>query len=146
MDPDTLQEVASKIQQMGAVSALLGGLSFSAAISLLASGAVRGETNKLGRSAAITIGFAMACAACQIVATIAWTFLALNLDAEIMTDDMAKHLRRWGSQAFILGILLLFISISVSGWIASRWLGAVTTIIGVLSGFWTLYIIFIFVN
>ncbi|MBX2818820.1 MAG: hypothetical protein KTR29_04035 [Rhodothermaceae bacterium] len=41
MDPDSLQEVASKVQQMGAVCALLGGLPFSAAISLLASGAVR---------------------------------------------------------------------------------------------------------
>lgn len=147
MDPSTLEAVASKYQQLATVGALLGGLAFAAAISVISSSVKVGEKNKLSRAAFTTVSFAMASATCQVVSTIVWTFLSLNLDNEaLMNGDLQGDLGRLGSQTFIIGVFLLFVSIGVSGWISSWRLGAVTTAIGGLGGFIAMYIIFLFVH
>ena len=143
MDPELVETITAKYRQLAAICALLGGLAFAAAMSILSKGA---SGQALSRPASITSAFAMASAAVQIVATIGWTSLVLYVDTDLMTEETRRYMGRWSSMAYILGVFLLFVSIGMSGWIASRWLGVITAIIGALSGIFTLSVILRFVS
>ena len=146
MDQVSAEIFISRYQQLGAVSALLGGLAFAAATSLLATAASDTVKTKLDNPAALTTVFAMACAACQIIATIGWTFLYMYVGTESVDEELRRFLHRWASLSFISGVFLLFISIGFSGWISSRILGIATSLIGAIAGFMSVYIIFQFVS
>ena len=143
---DELTIDIARYQQLGAVSALLGGLAFAAATSLLSISASNKDKSSLDKPSSLTTVFAMASAASQIIATIGWTFLCLYVGSESLTEEFRSELNRWASLSFIAGVFMLFISIGFSGWISSRILGITTSLISIFAGVFSMYIIFNFVN
>ena len=134
------------IEQLGAISALIGGLAFVSASSLLAVGASSREAKSLDWAASLTVICAVACAAAQIVAAIAWALLAIHVESDLLNEETASRLGRWVSLALTFGVILLFASIGVSSWISSKRLGIVTGVIGMQTGFITVFVISHFIH
>ena len=147
---NNLEALAEGYRQFGSISAVIGGLAFAAATAVLAAAAATTEPRSLKRSAGMTAGAAVASAACLVVASIAWTFLAVQaVRAEAvggMLETSVRMLNRPASIAFILGLTLFFVSVGASGWIGSRALGIVTTVVGALTGVATLFIVLRFAS
>ncbi len=137
-------------RQLGSISAVLGGLAFASAAALLAVGAVTDDPRALGRPASITAGAAVASAACLIVSALTWVLMTVHAAGAAAAGqrilEQVVALNRPASLAFITGIILLFVSVGASGWVASRTLGIVTSAVAVLSGLASLLIIFQFVR
>ena len=145
--PEVLLDV---FQQLGAISAVLGGLAFASAAALLAVAAGTSDPRALDRPATLTVGTAMASAACLIVAALTWALLTIRViratvEGSVGFEEIAA-LNRPASLAFIAGVALFFASVGASGWIASRALGLVTTAVAALAGLGALLIIFQFVQ
>lgn len=125
MQPDAAA-MASIFQQLGSISAVLGGFAFASAGALLAATEQRG-----GSAASFAVGSAVLAAVCFIVSSMAWTLssvratgvasLAQTLPAS--TFDMHGAM----SLVFELGALALLASLGMSGWVRSRRLGWFTT-------------------
>jgi hypothetical protein len=133
-----LEALAEGYRQFGSTSAVIGGLAFAAATSVLASAASSIGPSAVKRSATITAGASVASAACLVVASLAWTFLAVQAvraaAADGAIDASVRALNRPASAAFILGFVLFFVAVGASGWIGSRRLGIFTTAVGALAG------------
>lgn len=127
MQPDA-GAMASIFQQLGSISAVLGGFAFASAGALLAATEQRG-----GSAASVAVGAAILAAACFILSSMAWTLssvratgiasLAQALPASTFTMHGAMSL------VFELGALALLASLGMSGWVRSRRLGWFTTIV-----------------
>lgn len=145
--PEFLLDV---FQQLGAISAVLGGLAFASAAALLGVAAGTRDPRALDRPASFTVGAAMASAVCLIVAALTWALLTIRVVTAATTggDVFAEiaPLNRPASLAFIAGVILFFVSVGASGWIASRTLGLVTSAVALLAGLAALLIILQFVQ
>jgi hypothetical protein len=134
-DADALAE---GYRQFGSTSAVIGGLAFAAASSVLASVATSVGPSAVRRSVTVTAGAAIASAACLVVASLLWTFLAVQAVragvAGGVLDASVRGLNRPASIAFMLGFALFFVSVGASGWIGSRALGIFTSAVATLSG------------
>ena len=130
--------LAETFRQLGSMSAVLGGLAFTAAAAILSVGAGTTNPRALTRPAAITAGTAVASASCLVVASIAWSLLTVQAvrssAAGQVVDPSVVALNRPASLAFIAGLVFLFASVGASGWIGSKGLGRITSTIALLSG------------
>lgn len=133
-----LEALAEGYRQFGTTSAVIGGLAFAAATSVLANAAGARDRSTLDRSAAITAGAAIASATCLVVASLAWAFLGVHAVRSAAAggalDASVRALNRPASLAFILGIALFFVAVGASGWIGSRALGIFTSVVATLGG------------
>ena len=133
-----MEILAEAFQQLASISAVLGGLSFTGAAAILNAGAASDDPAVLGRPAKVTAGTAMAGAVCFVAAAVMWTFMAADLNrAAFANASFPEHVENvnWiPSLGLLMGALLLLISIGVSGRIASRRLGRVTSVVATLGG------------
>ena len=126
-------------RQMAFISALVGGFSFSF-IGVLLSVAER------HRVITWTILIAMLAASGMIVCTLGWT-MSISFTHQLTAIENAeiplflKRLHRVLSLTFMASILLFLVSLGLSGWIRSRTLGMLSSIISlgaILSVLWIL--------
>lgn len=152
MEDVSVSFLIQAFQQLGAISAVLGGLAFAAAAALLSVAAGTRDPQALDRPAAWTAGASIASAACLIIAALTWALLTVQAAGAAasgqpgMVEAQLVALNRPASIAFITGVVLLFVGVGTSGWIASRMLGMITTTVALLAGVAALFIIFQFVN
>lgn len=123
---------ADAYQQLASISAVLGGLAFTAAAALLAAGVSTSDPEVLGRPARVTVACAVVSAVCLIVAALMWSFMAADLSRALARreDELLRPILRLNwipSIALLAGALGFFVGIGASGWIASRRLGWLTT-------------------
>lgn len=133
---NTPESLADLFRQLAFISALIGGFAF-AFLGVLLTAPSR------SRIVEWTAGTAMATAASLIVCVIGWTLMA----SEVITSTPAKAsaeeffkvavgLNRMHSRLsllFILGMFLFLASLGLSGWVRSRSLGIVSTVIALLA-------------
>jgi hypothetical protein len=130
----TPEALADLFRQLAFISALVGGFAFTFLGVLLAS-------PSRSRIIGWTAGMAMATAAVLTVCVVGWTLVAsrvllsaspesggtFRLPAALNTTH--SHL----SQMFILGMFLFLASLGLCGWVRSRALGVVSTVITLLA-------------
>ncbi|SDK31851.1 hypothetical protein SAMN05421823_102434 [Catalinimonas alkaloidigena] len=148
---ETIVFYAAAYQQLASISAVLGGLAFTAAAALLATGAGMNAPNALNPPAKITIVTAVVSAVGLIVAALMWSLMAADLSRLAIRPDETAAARitnlNWlPSLAMLLGAVLFFASIGASGWIASRKLGWVTSVAGGLGVVAVVLMILLFSN
>ncbi|MGQ8363852.1 hypothetical protein [Glaciecola sp. 1036] len=122
---------AHAYQQLATVSALIGGLAFTAASALLALGAGSKDENVLDNAAKITIALAICSSVILVCAALMWSFMAADIfrsTADIGGGETLKDLNKYPSIAMILGSGLFFASLGASGWVASKTLGYITSL------------------
>lgn len=113
--------------QLGSISAVLGGFAFASAGALLAA-----TEDRTGRSASVSIGAAVLSATCFILCALSWTLSAVRAISLAGAGDelpsVLLSLHAVMSFVFQLGILTLFVSLGASGWVRSRKLGLFTSV------------------
>ena len=139
---------AEAFQQLAFISAVVGGLAFTAAASLLNAGTATNDPNALSRSAKLTIGTAIMSALFMIISTFIWSFQSADLFRAAANNQSFPKSVGWtnftASISMITGGMLLFVSIGTSGWIGSRNLGIVTSIAAVIGIVALLFMVFWF--
>lgn len=132
---NTPEALADLFRQLAFVCALIGGFAFAFLGVLL-------TVPSRSRVVEWTAGMAMATVACLLVCVIGWTLMASQLVtprpsaaiAEELNFPVAmKHLHPRLSLLFILGTFLFLASLGLSGWVRSRALGIVSTVIASLA-------------
>ena len=127
------------------VNAVLGGLAFVFLGALI-------TIDKNSNVIKATLIVASMAAACFLMATIGATLLAGQLEAfdagRITSEQFNRvgYLRPPISKAFLAGVFFLLISVGLLGWIRSRFLGIITTIIAFFTGLGSWYMIKPFIN
>ena len=146
-DPALLIET---FRQASSISAVLGGLAFTAAAAVLSVAVGTSDSRALGPPATITAGAAVASAAGLIVAALTWSLLSTTATADAMLgrefDPTLLGVSRTATLAFLVGLSLLFVAIGASGWIGSRRLGTFTSAVAGLAGLVSLVIVFRFMS
>ncbi|HJT81612.1 MAG TPA: hypothetical protein VJ719_10475 [Chthoniobacterales bacterium] len=127
-NPEFIGEIA---RQIAAVSAFLGGFAATFLGILLQSQSSR-------RHVGLAAGAAAVASALFMVAVIAGTLVALAVSPaapnNFATPEFVPWARRVFLVSFALGIYSNLLSLGLSGWIRSRWLGMVTSTAALLSG------------
>lgn len=133
-----MEYYADAYQQLAFVSAILGGLAFTAAAALLSRSVGAKDVTILNRSAKVTIGTAVLSSVCLIISAIMWSLMAADMSrAAASGSSFPTHVasKNWiSSVIMILGSYLFFSSLGASGWISSKKLGIITTIAAVIGG------------
>jgi len=133
--------LAEFFRQFAFINAILGGFAFSFLGVLLT---VDSKHRVVSWVTAITAG----AAACFIIATLGATFsaaAAANTGASELPASILA-LQKPMSLIFLGGVLLLLVSLGMSGWLRSRSLGIVTTIIAILAVFGAVFMMTPFIN
>lgn len=116
--------LASAAQQMGSISAFLGGFSATFLATLL-------MTTRRSRAAGITIGASAVSAVGFIVSVLASTTLAGGLHpdapAGFNPPEYLNRVQMIMTLAFGVGSMALLLALGASGWVRSRRLGWLTT-------------------
>jgi hypothetical protein len=130
---------------LASVSAVLGGLAFTAAAALLAAGTGTNDPDALSRPAKITIASAVLSTLMLISAAVIFSTLAA---AVVVTDagdprvlDGFESIVWYAYMGLLAGAFSFFVSVGTSGWIASRILGVITTTGAVVAGVITLRVL-----
>ena len=135
--------MAEFYQQFAFINAILGGFAFSFLGVLLT---VDSKHRVVSWITAITAG----AAACFIIATLGATFSGIAVIAaaakEVPLSASLLALRKPMSLIFLGGVLLLLVSLGMSGWLRSRILGIVTTIIAILAVFGAVFMMTPFID
>ena len=137
--------MAEFYQQFAFINAILGGFAFSFLGVLLT---VDSKHRVVSWVTAITAG----AAACFIIATLGATFSGVAAAAAAANEGVFElsasilALRRPMSLIFLGGVLLLLVSLGMSGWLRSRILGIVTTIIAILAVFGAVFMMTPFID
>ena len=130
---------------LASVSAVVGGLAFTAAASLLAAGTGTSNPDALNRPAKITIASAVLSTLVLITAAVIFSTTAAAAALTDATDlgavDGLRPILQYGYVGLFAGAFSFFVSVGASGWIASWKLGAITTTGAVLAGVVTLRVI-----
>lgn len=133
-----MEPFAEAFQQLASISAVLGGLAFTAAAALLTAGAGTNDPDALSFPAKTTAGTAVASTVCLLIAAVMWSLMAADLNRAVVEgNSFPEHVENvnWiPSLALASGSLLLLASIGASGWIASRRLGRITMAVATLGG------------
>ncbi len=142
---------ASAFQQLASISAVLGGLAFTAAAAIVAVGATSNNPSALNKASKLTIATAMISSIFLVFAALMWSLMAADLLRTVAKDNFntAKYIAtlNWiPSVCFLSGTLLFYSSIGCSGWIASRKLGIVTVIGAAIGCLGLIFLILIFAN
>lgn len=133
--------MAEFFRQFAFINALLGGFAFSFLGVLLSS---QTKHRVVGAAIAITAG----AAACFIIATLGATFsaaAAANAGAAALPASIVG-LRKPMSLIFLGGVFFLLVSLGLSGWLRSRNLGLVTTLIALLTAVGAFFMLAPFIN
>ncbi len=123
LPPSYMVEIA---QQLSFLSAFLGGFSAAVFVTLLVA-----ESPK--RSAGLAIGASAVAACCFVVAVISFVMVAIVLNPDVPSNVSAEssvdHARIVGFLGFVAGVYALLASVGISGWVRSRRLGVVTSVV-----------------
>ena len=132
-----MEDIVQAGELLASVSAVLGGLAFTAAAALLAAGTGTSNPDVLNRPAKITIASAVLSTLMLITAAVIFTTVAA---AAALTDaadpnavDGLRPIFLYGYWGLFAGAFSFFVSVGASGWIASWRLGAITTTGAVLA-------------
>jgi len=143
--PSVMEEFVQAGDLLASVSAVLGGLAFTAAASLLAAGTGTDNPDVLNRPAKITIASAVLSTLLLITAAVIFSTLAAGVALADANDPRAldgfESILRYAYWGLFAGAFSFFISVGTSGWIASRTLGAITTTGAVGAGVVTLRVL-----
>jgi hypothetical protein len=129
LSPESYAEIC---KQLSFISALVAAFSFAFISVLLTS-------DSKHRIVDWVIGFSIASIAGFLVCALSWTLSASRM--AIYTGNNIKelpelflHMHKILSFIFVLSFLLFFITLGLSGWIRTRKLGLISSIIALLSG------------
>jgi len=131
----TPEGLADLFRQLAFISALIGGFAFAFLGALLTLSSPR-------RIVGWAAGTALATAAGLIVCVVGWTLMAAQLvttppEAGSGAFRFPASLNTMHSRLsllFIIGMLLFLASLGLSGWVRSRSLGIVSTVLAILAG------------
>ena len=148
---DALLLYADAFEQLASISAVLGGLSFTAAAAVVAVGAGTNNPSALKRAAKVTVATAMLSAVFLVFAALMWSLMAADVVREVANEDLkgAKYYARLNwvpSICLLTGTCLFFSSIGVSGWIASKKLGIITVTAAIVGLFGLVSLILVFAD
>ena len=145
----TLASLADVFRQLAFISALIGGFAFAFLGVLLA-------IPSRNRIVDWTAGMAMATVAGLLICVIGWTLMASEVatatPAQAGAEGVLQVAMKWNlmhsrlSLLFIVGMLLFLASLGLSGWMRSRALGAVSTIIALLAAVGLMFVLTPFVR
>lgn len=137
-------ELEERMEQLGLISAVLGGFAFTFLSALLPLPSGNRLLNTLFTLAVLTSAMFFICALGWSL--ISWSQITVSVDSTsyIPPGFEAKH--RLLSMLFIGGIVLLTLCLGLAGWIRSRVTGAVTTIIAAIALAVTLNVLGSFVS
>jgi len=111
-------------EQLTLVSALLGGFAFTFLGAML-------TTNDTRKLTSVMVAISSLTATLFFLCTLGWAFFGKG-DIELLSElPQSKH--KYLSIIFLLGLILFNVLLAMSGWIRSRNVGIVTTIIGVFA-------------
>jgi hypothetical protein len=140
-----MEDIVQAGELLASVSAVLGGLAFTAAASLLAAGSGTSNPDALNRPAKITIASAVLSTLTLISAAVIFSTAAAGAALADVDEPNAVNglmpIFRYGYLGLVAGSFSFFVSVGASGWIASRRLGAITTTGAVLAGVVTLRVL-----
>jgi hypothetical protein len=143
--PNVMEDFVQAGELLASVSAVLGGLAFTAAASLLAAGTGTNDPDALNRPAKITIASAVLSTLLLITAAVIFSTLAAGAALADTNDPRAidgyLSLLQYAYFGLFAGAFSFFVSVGTSGWIASRILGAITTTGAVVAGAVTLRVL-----
>lgn len=111
-------------EQLTLVSALLGGFSFTFLGAILS----KNDSNKL---TSVMVVISALTATMFFLCTLGWALFGGASIESLNELAISKH--KYLFKIFILGILLFNVLLAISGWIRSKNVGIVTTIIGVFA-------------
>lgn len=136
---------AELFRQLAFISALIGGFALTFLVQLL-------TTDTQRRIVSWTIGFALAASAGLIVCALGWTLGAAYLanpaaQAEMarlstLLTDLHKHL----STTFVGSLLLFLVSLGTCGWVRSKTMGIVSTLIASIAAIASVLILRMFIR
>jgi hypothetical protein len=144
VSPDVFAEV---FRQGAFISALIAGFSFSFLAIILTSSAKK-------KAAAWTAGFSMAATAGLIVCALGWTFISPRLlamaaigsgTAPIPLPPIFSTIHRALSITFVVCFFLFLTSLGLGGWIRSKKLGIVSTVIAAVAAVYAVWILHFFI-
>lgn len=115
--------------QLGFVSAVLAGFAFTFVAGLL-------PLSSKSRAYPWVFGAALAAALSLMITAVGSVFASLAVRSEVVVDMARLH--QLISQTFLVGVLGLLVAAGLSGWLRSRRLGIVSTVIAVLA-LWAAY-------
>jgi hypothetical protein len=131
MKPGDAEFIGEIARQLASVSAFLGGFAATFLGILLQSQSPR-------RHAGWAAGAAAVASASFMIAVIAGTLIALAVNPAAPAGFAAPQFVPWARNILIvsfgIGIYANLLSLGLSGWIRSRWLGIITSTAALLSG------------
>ena len=140
-----MEDIVQAGELLASVSAVLGGLAFTAAASLLSAGTGTSNPDALNRPAKITIASAVLSTLMLITAAVIFSTVAAAAALTDATDpnavDGLRPILQYGYWGLVAGAFSFFVSVGASGWVASRRLGAITTTGAVLAAVVTLRVL-----
>ena len=118
--------------QLASISAVLGGLAFTAAAALLAAGTGTSDPRALNRPAKITIACAVFSTLLLVFSALLWSLLSaaaagMSTGGPASLPESFYDASRFAYLSLVAGVTSLFVSVGASGWIADRKLGIATT-------------------
>ena len=138
------ESLADLFRQLAFISALIGGFAFAFLGGLL-------TATSRSRVVEWTAGMAMGTAASLVVCVIGWTLMASEVvtaaPANASAEEFLKvalNFNRMHSRLsllFILGVSLFLASLGLSGWVRSRALGIVSTVIALLAAVGLIFVL-----
>ena len=116
--------LSSAYHEFAFVSAILGGAALGSLMSWINN--PWPESRLRGWAA----GFSMASTACLTVCVVGWSMMAAAVRLKaVSTGDTYQWLHPWLSLSFFAGIALFLASMALGGWIFSRKLGIISTVV-----------------
>lgn len=140
-----LEATAELFRQLAFISALIGGFSLTFLTQLI-------STHPERRIVGWTIGFSMAAVAGLTVCVLGWTLSATVINDPAALPEMARlsvmltRLHKFLSLGFIASILLFLVSLGLCGWIRSRAMGIVSTVIALAAAAAALSVLRLFIS
>lgn len=114
--------------QLGFVSAILAGFAFTFMAGLLTS-------SSDSRAYSWVFVSALVAALSLMIAAVGSVFGGLGVEGNFLGDTRIQNLLAMVSQAFLIGVLSLVLSAGCSGWLRSRRLGMISSVLAAISTF-----------
>jgi hypothetical protein len=132
-------KMITAFNQLASVSAVLGGFAFVFLGALIA-------TDRYSRPRLLTAALTTPSAACFILCALGWSLVTVWLGSPLRADttelpDFLLEIHIFLSIIFMLGIGFFFASIGVCGWIYSRKLGWITTVVAIFAAVGAVFVV-----
>ena len=126
--PGAPEILSSAYHEFAFVSAILGGAALGSLMSWINN--PWPESRLRGWAA----GFSMAATACLTVCVVGWSMMAAAVRIKAVSTGVTyDRLHWWLSLSFLTGIALFLVSLALGGWIFSRKLGIISTVVVTVS-------------